>query len=84
MGPRLTDFPLRCQTDPVVFGPGPLERVPKAYVSHTRPPLASLQASFDLAVAAWWETHEVACGHDLMLAEPDETATLLEVIARRQ
>jgi hypothetical protein len=27
--------------------------------------------------------HEVACGHDLMLAAPAETAALLETIARQ-
>jgi pimeloyl-ACP methyl ester carboxylesterase len=82
VAPRLTDFPLRCQTDPVVFDPGPLARIRQVYVNHTRPPLASLRASFDLAVAAGWETHQLACGHDLMLAAPGDTAALLEAIAR--
>jgi pimeloyl-ACP methyl ester carboxylesterase len=81
VAPRLTSFPLRCQTDPVSFDPGPLDQIRKVYVNHTRPRLASLQASFDLAVAAGWPTHELPCGHDLMLAAPQETATLLEAIA---
>lgn len=82
VGPRLTDFPLRCLTDPVEFDPGALEQIRKIYVDHTRPPLASLRASFDLAVAAGWETRELPYGHDLMLAAPGETAALLEAIAR--
>jgi pimeloyl-ACP methyl ester carboxylesterase len=82
VAPRLTDFPLRCVTDPVEFDPAELEQVRKIYVEHTRPPLASLRASFDLAVAAGWETHQLPYGHDLMLAAPGETAALLEEIAR--
>lgn len=82
IGPRLTDFPLRCLTDPVQFGPAPLEKVRKVYVSHTRPPLPGLRRSLGLAVAAGWETHELPCGHDLMLAAPRETAGLLAGIAR--
>jgi pimeloyl-ACP methyl ester carboxylesterase len=81
VAPRLTDFPLRCLTDPVLFDPAALGQARKVYVNHTQPPLASLQASFDLAVAAGWETHQLPYGHDLMLAAPGETATLLEAIA---
>jgi pimeloyl-ACP methyl ester carboxylesterase len=80
-GLRLTDFPLRCATDPVGFDPGILARVRQVYVSHTAPPLASLARSFELAVAAGWETRELACGHDMMLAAPAETAALLAAIA---
>jgi pimeloyl-ACP methyl ester carboxylesterase len=83
VGPRLTDFPLRCQTDPVVFDPGTLDQIRKVYVNHTQPPLASLRASFDLAVAAGWETYQLPYGHDLMLAAPEDTAALLETVARR-
>jgi pimeloyl-ACP methyl ester carboxylesterase len=81
VGPRLTDFPLRCQMEPTEFDPGPLSRVRQVYVSHTDPPLPSLGRFAEAAVAAGWETHELACGHDMMLAAPDETAELLERIA---
>ncbi len=83
VAPRLTDFPLRCLTDPVRFDPRALDVTRKVYVNHTQPPLASLQASFDLAAAAGWETHQLPYGHDLMLEAPKETATLLEAIARQ-
>jgi hypothetical protein len=66
-----------------MFDPGPLGQARKVYVNHTRPPLASLQASFDLAVAAGWPTHQLPYGHDLMLAAPQQTATLLEAIAQQ-
>ena len=70
-------------TDPVQFDPAALHAARKVYVNHTKPPLASLQASFDLAVSAGWETHQLAHGHDLMLEAPQETATLLDAIARQ-
>jgi pimeloyl-ACP methyl ester carboxylesterase len=81
VAPRLTGFPLRCLTDPVEFDPKALEQIRKIYVDHTGPPLASLRASFDLAVAAGWETHQLPYGHDLMLAAPSETAAVLDAIA---
>ena len=81
VGARLTDFPFRCQTEPTDFDRGPLERLRKVYVRHTNPPLASLQRFYDDPVAAGWETHELRCGHDMMLAAPEETADLLETIA---
>jgi len=80
-GPRLTDFPLRCLTEPVCFDPAALDRLPKTYVSHTRPPLESLRASLDRAIAGGWQTRELPCGHDLMLAAPGPTADLLATIA---
>ena len=80
VGPRLTDFPFRCLVDPTEFDPAPLAALRKVYVSHTDPPLASLTRFADAAVAAGWETHELACGHDMMLAAPEQTATLLDGI----
>ena len=81
VGARLTDFPFRCQMEPTAFDPGPLGRLRKVYVAHTDPPLASLGRFAEAAVAAGWETHELACGHDMMLAAPEETAALLEHVA---
>ena len=81
VGPRLTDFPFRCVVEPTVFDPDPLRRLRKVYVRYTDPPLASLERFYAAAVAAGWETHELPCGHDMMLAAPRETADLLERIA---
>jgi pimeloyl-ACP methyl ester carboxylesterase len=83
VGPRLTDFPFRCQVEPTEFDPAPLGRLRKVYVRHTDPELASLERFADAAGAAGWETHELRCGHDVMLAAPAETADLLERIAGR-
>jgi pimeloyl-ACP methyl ester carboxylesterase len=81
VAPRLTDFPFRCLTDPVQFDPMPLSRLRTAYVRHTRPPLASLRLSLDRAVAAGWPVRELEYGHDLMLAAPGPTATVLSELA---
>jgi pimeloyl-ACP methyl ester carboxylesterase len=81
VGPRLTDFPLRCTTDRVKFDPAALAYVRQAYVRHTQPPLPSLDASFELAVGAGWQTHDLPFGHDVMLAAPAEAAAVLTDIA---
>jgi hypothetical protein len=83
VAPRLTDFPLRCQTESTNFDPRPLEAVRKVYVNHTAPRLDSLTRFFTAAVDGGWETHQLATGHDMMLAAPQETALLLESIAER-
>jgi pimeloyl-ACP methyl ester carboxylesterase len=82
IGARLTDFPFRCQTEPTQFDPGPLGRLRTVYVAHTDPPLPSLARFAEAARAAGWATYELQCGHDMMLAAPDETADVLEGIAR--
>ena len=79
--PRLTDFPLRCQTDPTEFDPETLAALPTSYVRHTSPPLASLDQSFQRAVDAGFPTYEVPCGHDTMIAAPELTARVLLTIA---
>ncbi|MEU5036275.1 alpha/beta fold hydrolase [Streptomyces rubiginosohelvolus] len=81
--PRLTDFPLRCQTDAVDFDPGPLAGLPTAYVQHTRPPLPSLEPSLERARAHGWDIHSVPAGHDMMLEAPETTARLLTRITER-
>ena len=81
IGPRLTDFPFRCQIEPTEFDPAALGRLRKVYVAHTNPPLPSLGRFAAAALAAGWETHELPSGHDMMLAAPAATADLLETIA---
>lgn len=82
VGPRrLTDFPLRCQTDPTVFTAGTLALVRQVYLRHTDPPLASLDASYDRAVAAGWERHDIAAGHDVMVAAPQALTDVLVGVA---
>ncbi|MFG2308677.1 alpha/beta fold hydrolase [Streptomyces sp. NPDC048566] len=80
-GPRLTDFPFRCQTEPVHFAPGPLAALPRCYVRHTGPPLSSLDTSFATAVEQGSAVRSLATGHDMMLEAPEETARLLMAVA---
>jgi pimeloyl-ACP methyl ester carboxylesterase len=81
VGPRLTDFPLRCQVEPTTFDEESLARVPKAYVRHTSPPLASLEKSYRRAVSEGWDCHDVVAGHDMMLEVPELVADLVVGIA---
>ena len=83
VGPRLTDFPLRCTTDPVEFDPAALDQVRRAYINHTRPPLPSLGRRSSTRWRRAGRRIELPFGHDLMLAAPGETAALLDAMARR-
>lgn len=81
VGPRLTDFPYKAQTDAVDFDPAPLTSIPRTYVEHTEPPLASLAVSRDAALADGAAHVTLATGHDMMLAAPEATAQLLDSLA---
>ena len=80
VGARLTDFPFKCQTDPTQYDPSHWRALRKIYVRHTDPPLPSLDLSYQRAVDAGFELHELACGHDVMLADPAGTIAVLELI----
>jgi len=81
VGPRLTDFPLRCATDAVRYDSTALQSVRRAYIRHTEPLLSSLERSYDRAVLLGYATFDIACGHDAMLDDPDGTVALLREIA---
>jgi len=81
VGPRLTDFPLRCATDAVRYDSTALQSVRRSYVRHTEPLLSSLERSYDQAVQLGYATFDIACGHDAMLDDPDGTVALLREIA---
>jgi pimeloyl-ACP methyl ester carboxylesterase len=81
VGPRLTDFPLRCQVEPTVFDEAVVDGLRKVYVRHTSPTLASLERSYERAASAGWECHDVTSGHDMMLEVPEIVADLLVEIS---
>ncbi len=83
VGARLTDFPLRCATDEVRYDGTSHDHVRYAYVRHTDPPLDSLDHSYRRALQRGWKTFDVACGHDMMLQDPNGTAGLLLEVAGR-
>lgn len=80
VGPRLTDFPLRCAVEPAEFDPVALDSLRKTYIRHSDPPMDSLAPFHTTAVAAGWATYDIASGHDMMLAHPEATADLLELV----
>lgn len=77
VGTRLTDFPLRCVTEPVEFDPAPLASVARHYVEHTDPPLPSLALSIRRASESEWRMSTIRTGHDLMLTAPAACAQAL-------
>jgi pimeloyl-ACP methyl ester carboxylesterase len=77
VAPRLTDFPLRCQTDTIEYREDSLAELRRTYIEHTNPPLTSLATSIDRARSSGWTMREIACGHDMMLADPEGTVSLL-------
>ena len=80
VGSRLTDFPFKCQTDATDFDPTNWRALRKHYVRHTDPPLPSLDLSYQRAVDDHFGLHELACGHDVMLADPAGTIAVLQEI----
>lgn len=76
--PRLTDFPLRCSSDPVDFDPAALAALPRSYIEHSNPPLPALDVSSERARHEGWQMHTIAACHDFMLERPEETADILE------
>lgn len=76
--PRLTDFPLRCSSDPVDFDPAVLAALPRSYIEHTDPPLPALDESIERARQEGWQMRTIAACHDFMLEKPEETADILE------
>lgn len=75
---RLTDFPLRCSTEPVTYDAAAFAALPRTYVEHTAPPLPALEESIARARGEGWSFRSISAGHDFMLERPAETADLLE------
>ena len=81
VAPRLTDFPYKCLTDRLNYDPKALNALRRIYIEHTNPPLESLQSSIDRSISDSFEHLTIATGHDMMLADPEGTATLLMQVA---
>ncbi len=81
VGPRLVDFPFRALADAVDDDPAPLAALPRTYIEHTAPRLASLAASLETALADGFAHRTIATGHDMMLADPEATAAVLAELA---
>jgi pimeloyl-ACP methyl ester carboxylesterase len=77
-----TPFPLGCFTEKLKLT-GAYQAVEKhLYVHGTVLPRESpFRPFYQRAVAAGWSAHVLACGHHVMLDEPENTAELLESMA---
>ena len=82
IGPRLTSFPFKCQTDKVSYDPRFLKNLRKIYIDHTEPCLHSLDLSLKRAISDGFERYGIPTGHDMMLTDPTLTASLLDAIDR--
>jgi len=80
VGPRLTDFPLRCATDAVRYDSTALQSVRRAYIRHTEH-CSQVWTLIRSSSPAWIRHFDIACGHDAMLDDPDGTVALLREIA---
>jgi pimeloyl-ACP methyl ester carboxylesterase len=75
--PRLTPQPVQTYLQPASVGPGMEFVASKLYISCTDPALPSLDESKRRIGEAGWPITELACGHDAMIAAPDELTALL-------
>jgi len=76
-----TPFPLGCFTEKLKLS-GAYRSVKKhLYVHGTVLPRESpFKPFYERAVAAGWRAHALACGHHVMLDQPEKTADLLETL----
>ena len=75
--PRLTPQPVQTYLQPAAVGPGMEFIAEKLYISCTSPALPTLAESKRRIAEAGWPVAELACGHDAMIAAPDELVDLL-------
>jgi pimeloyl-ACP methyl ester carboxylesterase len=76
-----TPFPLGCFTEKLKLT-GAYRAVQKHLYEHgtVLPRESPFRPFYERAVAAGWSAHALACGHHVMLDEPERTAELLETM----
>jgi hypothetical protein len=75
---HLTPHPLRTYETAIEFDGDPNAGLDVAYIMATAPVYSSLAAHRERAKELGWPIHEIACGHDAMIAKPKDLADLLE------
>jgi len=80
----LTPHPLATCTTPLKLGSPPGNGLPAHYIACTEPAYPPAVAMHERARKAGWPISELATGHDAMLTAPQETADLLDKIARER
>jgi len=77
-----TPFPLGCFTEKLKLTGAYRSVTKRLYVHGTVLPRESpFRPFYERAQAAGWSAHALACGHHVMLDEPEKTAELLETLA---
>jgi len=77
---RLTPHPLQTWLEPARLANGGTSGIPKTYVVCTEPPTAMMGYPVQGEIAKQggeWKYREIACGHDMMVVKPRETAALI-------
>jgi pimeloyl-ACP methyl ester carboxylesterase len=78
LGPRLSDFPLRCFEQPAKLPTDGASAVPRTYIACTAYPAAAAFGPFvDRARTEGWEVAELPTGHVPMVTMPQELSALL-------
>ncbi len=72
---QLTPQPLATFTTPCDFDADVVAKLPKTYVRCSK--FSGFKPTMDRVKKAGWETREIDCGHDAMLAAPEQLAQLL-------
>lgn len=68
---HLTDFPVKCQHDPLWLTSGGYESLPKGYIHCTESPLAAkFRIYFDEAESEGWPCRAIPASHDAMVTHP--------------
>jgi pimeloyl-ACP methyl ester carboxylesterase len=74
---QCTPQPVKCGLQSVTLS-GARERIArKAYIRASAYPSPPFDAALEKARAQGWHTHEVACGHDVMVDAPERLAEIL-------
>jgi pimeloyl-ACP methyl ester carboxylesterase len=82
LGPRLTDFPLRCFEQSVKLSNDGAAPLPHTYISCTGYPAAAAFAPFaERARAEGWDVEELPTGHVPMVTTPAELTAMLHRVA---
>ena len=78
IGPRLTDFPVRCFEQPVKLPAGTAAGLPRTYIACTGYPAAAAFAPFaERARTEHWEVGELPTGHLPMVTLPEPLTAML-------
>lgn len=77
---RMRPHPLRTWLDPIALPHGGHSGLPKTYVMAANPPTTAMGYPRVAEIArrgGEWRCREIDCGHDMMVVDPEQTATFI-------